>query len=693
MPVTLEETKSLWFEDNFATLPELRMTFPSVESYHEDEQALDVLARLIAGTKNSPLYREVVEEQALAPNVSAYNSSQEIAGEFVIRVRAKAGTDLDAVKAALDEAFADFEQNGVDATDLERIKAEQETILYNNLSTVLGKANQLASDNEFAGDPAYAIEEAEKLRAVTADDVMAVYEKYIKDKPSIMTSFVPKGEAGLALEGAEKAEVWIEEVKADVESEEVSQGEEADYEKTPSEYDRSEPPFGELPLIEMPEVWTVELTNGAELFGIENDELPLVTFDIVFDAGSWLDPEDKVGVANLVAAMLNEGTATKTAAELEQAIGLLGSGISVSADSDSVTISATALARNFEKTVALIEEMLSEPRWDEDYFEREKSAALTTIKDRESNPQYIAAGAFAKLIYGEDHPKGRFSIGSEDTVSAITLDDLKAYYQAMLAADVRMHVAGAVTEARAADALGGVAALLSDEPFSLPDYEVAAQDDEGKVYFIDVPGSKQSVLNIGTLTVPTGDPDYNKIRFANEKLGGGISGDLAQVLRIEKGYTYGAYSWLSNGKEPQTFKAATSVRANATGPSLDVIKGMLEAYGPEFDEDAVELTRQKVVKANTRAFESLGEKLGTLHEISKYGKPVDYVEREQRELLSMPLEAYKEIIAEYLTAPQMTWVIVGDGETQLAPVTEFAGGDVIELDIYGEPVSVDEEAE
>ncbi len=94
--------------------------------------------------------------------------------------------------------------------------------------------------------------------------------------------------------------------------------------------------------------------------------------------------------------MLNEGTATKTPAELEQAIGLLGSGVSISAGATSVTISATSLARNFEETVALIEEMISSPRWGEEDFEREKSAALTTIRDRQANPQYIAAGAFAR---------------------------------------------------------------------------------------------------------------------------------------------------------------------------------------------------------------------------------------------------------------------------------------------------------
>ncbi|WP_139792248.1 M16 family metallopeptidase [Henriciella litoralis] len=689
-PVTLDASKSLYFEDNFAKLPELRITFPSVEAYNKDEQALDVLARLIAGTKNSPLYREIVETQQLAPDVSAYNNSMELAGEFVFRVRANAGTDLDDVKAALDEALADFEANGVDETDLQRIKAEQETILYNNLATVLGKANQMASDNEFAGDPAYSVQQAELLREVTAEDVMAAYETYIKDKPAILTSFVPEGEMDLALDGSEQASVWIEEVKSDVASEEVSQGEEAEYEKTPSQYDRSEPEFGELPLVEMPSVWEAELDHGTVLLGIENDELPLVSFDIVFDTGSWGDEPGLEGTASLLAAMLNEGTATKTAAELEQAIGLLGSGISVSADIDSITISATSLARNFEATVALIEEMLTEPRWDEAYFEREKQAALTEIKGREADPTYIGVLAFQKLIYGDYHPSGRSSIGTTDSVSAIELDDVKSRFDTMLASGVTMHIAGAVGQPRAGEALGDIASILSDYAGSYPTYQIPEQDRQGQVYFIDVPGSKQSVLVVGKLTLATTERDFLKIGFANEKLGGGISGDLAQVLRIEKGYTYGAYSSISDGYVAQPFRALTSVRANATGPSLEIIRDMLTAYGPEFDDAAVDMTRQKLVKENTRAFESLDAKLGTLHQISKYGKSPNYVEDEQRALLEMPLEEYKRVIAEYLAEPDMIWVVVGDGETQLEPVKAFAGGEVIQLDIHGDPIDAAE---
>jgi zinc protease len=684
MPVTLTATKSLSFEDNFAKLPELRLTFPSVEAYHKDEQALRVLAQILAGSKTSPLYRFVVEKEKLAPNVSAYNNSMELAGEFVFRVRANAGTDLDAVNAALSAALADFAETGVNETDLERIKAEQETILYSNLSTVLGKSNQLARDSEFAGDPAYSVVSAELLRAVTAEQVMAAFRTYVDGQPSVMTSFYPKGMPELAVEGSEPASVWIETVSAGAANEEVSQGEEASYEKTPSKYDRSEPPFGELPLIKMPAIWQASLDNNVPVYGIETTEIPLVSFDVILDGGVWLDPDGKAGTAHLLANLMNEGTATRTAAEFEQAVGLLGSGISVSARGDEIRIRATSLARNFEPTVDLIAELLSAPRFEQSDFERVKSAALTSIKGREANSSTIAALNFNRLIYGPDHPMGRPGNGTLASVESITLQDVSAFYQVMLGAGTRIHIAGDVDEPRAKTALNDLAAAVREKDSGPQEFEIPAQSSAGKVFFIDVPGSKQSVINVGQLTLSSTDPDSNKLTFTNEKLGGGISGDLAQVLRIEKGYTYGAYSSVSQGRVAQPFRVATSVRANATGASLDVIRQMLRDYGRDFSDADVETTRQKLVKENTRAFESLNAKLGTLQSISKYGKSLTYVEDAQQELLEMPLEEYKRVAADYLSDEGNIYLIVGDRETQLEAVKAFAGGEVIELDIYGD---------
>lgn len=687
MAVSLDIDKRLYFEDNFAKLPELRLTFPSVESLHKDETALNVLGAIIAGSKNSVLMKQIVDTDKLAPRVGAFNNSMELAGEFVLSIRANAGVDLDDVYGSLNTALENFEAQGVDPKDLQRIKAERETALYNNVSTVLGKGRELAQSNEFAGDPAYAQTQAALIRNLTADDIMAAYETYIKGRAKIMTSFVPKGQADLALEGSELASVWIEEVKADVASEEVSAGEVAAYEKTPSKFDRSEPPFTDLPLIKMPTVWDETLPNNIPLMGIENSEIPLVNFDITLEGGMWADNGETYGGLDLLARLMNEGTASKTAAQLEQEIGLLGSSIQVFSGRESTRIFGNSLSRNLEATLALVEEIISQPRFETEDFERVKSAALTGLKGREAQPTTIAGLSFSKLIYSEAHPMGRSVRGTSDSVSGLTLDDMKAAHERLLRSKAAFHIVGDITPQRAKAAFSGLANVLSADPITLNKPQVPPQDNAGKVFFIDVPGSKQSVISIGKLTVPTPHSDANKLDFTNEKLGGGISGDFAQVLRIEKGYTYGAFSGLSAGTAPQTWTARTSVRANATQASLEIMRDMIKDYGPNFNAAAAELTKQKLVKEKTRAFESLGAKLGTLLNISYYGKSKTYVEDEQKELLAMGVDDFKAMSAKYLKESDMVYLIVGDKKTQLAPVQAFAKdsqkGDVIELDIYG----------
>lgn len=693
MPVKVEADKKLYFEDNFAKLPELRLTLPTVEDFHEDEIALEVLGAIIAGSKNSVMFNQIVEQDKLAPRVSAFNNSMELAGEFVFRVRANAGVDLDDVYQSLQDSLKRFEEKGIEPKDLQRIKAEQETALYNSVATILGKGRQLAQANEFARDPGYAAKQAELLKAITADDVMAVYNKYIKDKPAVITSFVPKGQTDLALEGSELATVWIEEVKSDVASEEVSAGDVAEFEKTPTKFDRSEPPFGDLPLIKMPEIWTAELANDTQLLGIENNEIPLVSFDVTFSGGMWTEGADKSGALSLLADLMNEGTATKTAAELEQAVGLLGSDISINSGREETRISVTTLARNFEPTLDLVREVMTQPRFEGSDFERVKSAALTQIKGREANPTAIAGQAFSKLIYTPEYPMGRPAGGTADTVSALTLDDMKAAHQTLLGSKAVLHIAGDIDPKRAEAGFNEIAEALNVDTQAPNKAEVPDQTNEGKVFFIDVPGSKQSVITIGKLTVSTMDEEANKLDITNEKLGGGISGDLAQVLRIEKGYTYGAGSGVSGGTVAQPWRARTSVRANATQASLEVMRDMIRDYGPNFDKSAADIVQQKLVKEKTRAFESLNAKLGTLHTISKYGKSKTHVEEEQAELLAMNVKDFQAVAEKYLNEDQMTYLIVGDKATQLAPVQAFASasgkGVVTELDIFGNIVAVE----
>ncbi|MEM7277100.1 MAG: pitrilysin family protein, partial [Pseudomonadota bacterium] len=219
MPVTLSASKNLWYPDNFAKLPAFTRVYPSVEQYHPDSYALNVLAQLLAGSKSAPLYETVVLEGKLAASVSMYNASRELAGQLVIGVRALEGKALDDVQAAVEEGLDRFANEGFDSTELLRIKAELETDFYQGVSGVLSKAQVLATYNEFAGDPGFVSEDIRRIQAVTRADVMRVFNQYVRGKHFVQTSFVPKNAPELAVSGAQLAQVVEEEIVQGAEAE------------------------------------------------------------------------------------------------------------------------------------------------------------------------------------------------------------------------------------------------------------------------------------------------------------------------------------------------------------------------------------------------------------------------------------------------------------------------------------------
>ena len=683
-PVTLDGTKNVYFEDNFAKLPELRMVFPTVEQYTKDENALRILAQLLSGNKKSPLYQNIVEKSKLAPRVSAYQDSNELAGEFAIVVRANANTDLDTVKEAIEVSFKQFEENGFSEQDLKAVKARLETEFYQDMSSVLDKAFTLVQYNEFQGDPGYASTVYEQLISISKEDILTVYNKYIKNRPYVLSSVIPMGQKELAVTNSKEAKVWIEEVKKDVAEEEVAQGEEAVYEKTASIHDRSEPDFGELPLFSTPEIWTSPAANGITLYGIENNELPLVTFDLTIKGGQLLDTLKTLGTSNLMAGLLKEGTLQKTPAELEKAIQLLGASISIRCYREEIRITANCLSKNFKETFELVREILLQPRWDTDEFKRLKRATLTQLRGQKANAQRIGRNNFDRLVYGDSTILGSPITGTLESVERITLEDVKAQYQKLAAQNTSFHIVGDVSQEVVKKVVIPFANEWKTEPTPIVIKNIPRKDPSDILYFIDVPGAKQSVIYLGNQALPATHKDYARLTHANEVLGGGSSGQLFQTLRIQKGYTYGAYSGLIPMLHTGNFIARTNVRANATLASLQIIKELIEKYGREFDNATTELTKNKVIKTNTLAFESIDDKIDILRTISKYGRPHTFIEDEQKELLQMTAEDFRRLINQYFVEKDMFYIVVGDKATQWEEVQKF-GRKVIELDIQGKP--------
>lgn len=678
-PGVVAQTVKFYHEDNFASLPELTRAWPTVESYHPDSYPLNVLAEYLSDGKRAPFYQVLVEQKQLTDQVNMFNSESELAGDFQLSVRAFAGKDLDAVSAAIEEGFAKFEKEGIAERDLNRIKAGQETQFYSSLSSVLGKGAQLAQGNYIAGDPGMVEKEIKSILAVTPADVKRVYEKYIKGKNYVNTSFVPKGKVELAVEGSKKAEVVEEKIVQGAEAD-VDPTAQAKYDRTPSSFDRTkEPPYGPAPEVKIPAIWEDKLANGVRVLGIENNEVPLVAVELVIDGGQLLDRLDKVGVANMMAALMNEGTKRKSPEQLEEAIDQLGARINIGASREDIRVSVSTLAKNYDATMALVEEMLLEPRWDAKEFDLVKQSTLSQIQQEHDDPNSVAQLNFNRLIYGKDNMRSRSILGTAEAVGAITLDDLRAFYVNNLSPSLaRMHVVGALDKSRIMAPLRGIATRWAAKKVEIPNYKTPEAPAKTQIYFYDIPDAKQSVLRFGAPALAATDADYYPAIVANYILGGGgFASQLTQQLRETKGYTYGINSGFGGTNSRGAFMISSGVRANVTLESAQLIKQILQDYGKNFSANDLDATQSFLIKSNARAFETAGAKLGLLENISKYGWKYDYVKAREQIVRDMTVARIKDLSAKYLNPDRMIWLVVGDAKTQLSRLKELGFGDPI----------------
>ncbi|MBU2882751.1 insulinase family protein [Psychrosphaera sp. B3R10] len=691
MPAKLDKNVSLFHEDNFAQLPELTLTFPIIEQYHPDAYALELLADVLNDGKDSVFYQTLVEQDKLAPSIHLSAYIGEIAGTFSISARAFDGTKLDNVKASIDKAVARFSKEGFNDEQLARIITRKEKAFYNNLTSVFNKASSLAIYNEFAGDPNLITTEIERYKNVTRKDIMNVFNKYIKGQHYVATSFVPKGQTELVLSGAIKANVVEEKV---VQGAETTAVDKPETELTPlvqatSAFDRSvRPEFGKKPTITLPDVWNATLDNGIQVLGIEHNELPLVSFSIRIMGGHAFDTKGKVGTANLVTSMMMEGTANKTPQQLEKALGELGADIQFTTSDEYLTLTGNTLAANFTEVMSLAQEILLQPRWDEAEWDRIKKETIAQIQQSKGSPGAISNNVYNKLMYSADNMLSTPILGTTDDLNNIDLQDLKAFYASNIVANLTsVHVAGDVTQQQVKASLGALSKGLTVKDVTMPPAKAATPIDKAQLYFVDVPGAKQSFIRIGSRAMVANADDYYPLVAVNHNLGGSFSGQLFQILRLQKGYTYGAYSSVNRRNLGGVFTASSSVRSNVTLESLQTFREIMADYVAAFDANALKETKSVLSRSSARAFETTNSLMGVLQNISSYQLPKDYVAKQQATLANLTLEQAQQTLANYINPGKMLYLVVGDAETQLERVKELGLGDPIVLDTSGNPVN------
>jgi zinc protease len=679
--VTLPETKKLYYEDNFARAPQLTLTWPGVYQYNPDSYALEVLATYLTQGKKAPLYKVLVEDKKLTDAVSAFQYNSEISGQFMMQVTAFSDTHLQEVLNGIEKGLVKFETEGISKADLNRIKAGQETSFYNSLSSVLGKGFQLAQYEIFAGDPGFVNQDVKNILAVTSEDVMRVYNQYIKDKHFVATSFVPKGQKTLALNDSKLAKV-VEEPIVEGAEESFDASIAAEYEKTPSSFDRSiEPPYGDSPDVKVPEVWKDELSSGLKLYGIENNEVPLVQFRLQLKGGMLLENPDKIGVSHLLADLLTKGTATKTPEALENAIETLGASVNAYATKESIVVSGNTLSKNYAKTMALVQEIILEPRWDAKEFDLLKQSTISRIERQKAQPNNIASHQFEKLMYGENNILSHDNLGTKASINSISIDDLKAYYDYYFSPNlVNIQVVGAISKDDVTHSLAGLNSKWSPKTVEFPEITNPVAPESSKVYFYDVPGAKQSVLRFGYPALAATDADYYPAQVMNYRLGGGgFASQLTQLLREGKGYTYGIGSGFLGSNIKGPFTISSGVRSNVTYESSSLVKEILENYGKNYNENDLEITKGYMIKSNARAFETLRSKLNMLTNISNYGYADDYAKQREDIVKAMTVADMKALAKKYLNPNKMIYLVVGDAETQMKKLEALGFGTPILL--------------
>ena len=664
--VKLDQTKELYYEDSFASMPAVEVAWSAVAEGHEDEAALDAFCSLFGRGKNSPLYKNIVEKN-LAPRVSAYNGVRESAGQVSISVTAYPGVDIDLIMAGIEQAMADFEANGVDEEELATLKAENETSAYRRLGSVLGKAQMLARSKEFYGKADKFIDDIADFNKVTAEDVMRVYNKYVKGQNYVAVVAVPKGQVELSIEGSVPATLIMEDQSKQTMKSTAGAIVDDDYERTPSKIDRSiEPAYlPNTPKTNVPTIWRTTLSNGIKVAGITQNEIPMVNLTIAIDGGSMLDPAGKRGTASINASMMNEGTSEHSAVELEQALRKLGASARVSSGTKSTNITVSSLSKNLPAVMDIVYEMITKPGFDEAAFNRAAKVEKTSIQNAYTSITSLGSRAATKLWLG-DCIYTDFT--TDESIDAITMDDIKAYYATLTPKNTHIDIAGDIDLPTLKKALAVLEGWDGPE-VAIPEIKVGESVAPG-TYFIDFPDSKQSYIYIIGPGKKISDPEYHKLDVLNEKLGAGSAGRLFEVLRLQRGYTYGASSAFTSNLETGYFHAASSVQGSSTKESVVLFKEIIDNFADDYDQKKLDGVKDAMLRSNASAFETSASLVNMLSRIRNYNLPDDYVAKEEDVVNSMTLNDIKAKAAEYLEIDDMVIVVVGDAATQLKNVPE-----------------------
>jgi len=630
-----ESTRDIMVDD----VPQARLTkvwntpqFGAVDTVY-----LEIAGSILGGGKNSRLYTRLVYEDQIATSVSASQSGFEIAGMFEMEAYAKEGVELETIEAAINEELQDFLDDGPTRDELERVKASYFSGMIRGLEKVGG----------FSGK----------------SQLLATFETYLGDA-SAFEEDMRLWESATSRQVRDAARTWLS--SGDYNLEVHPQ---PNYQTAETGADRSElPGAGEAPALEFPEIETFELGNGIPVLLVERGTLPLVGMTMIFDAGYSADAGNILGTAGLTGSMLDEGTDKYDALELADLEERLGASIGAGSSVDNTQVSLSALEANLRESVELYAEIIRNPIFPEADLERIRIGALAGIAREKADPQQLALRNLPPLLYPEGHPYGipLTGSGTEESIASIQRNHLMDFYNQWIRPDnATLVVVGSMSreeiqpelERAFGDWQAPEVALGAKE---LPLEGVTA--DAGVIYLLDKADAPQSMIIGGQLMPASNWEQTEMLDMAIRALGGTFNARLNMNLREDKGWAYGARSFLPDSRAQRPLIYYAPVQSDKTLESMLEIFREVEEYTTTnpITQEELDRNREGLLRSLPGRLETAGAVRGYMLDIVSYNRPLDFFETSQEQLRNMQVEEISAVAAEQILPENSIWLIVGD---------------------------------
>ncbi|WP_028008390.1 M16 family metallopeptidase [Solimonas flava] len=628
-----------------------------------DANLLSLAASVLGDGKNSRLYKRLVYQDQIATKVSVGIGPFEIGSQLTIDAMVKAGGDPAAVERAIDEEVQRFLREGPSAEELARVKTAVFASALRGLERIDGfggKSAQLAQYQVYCGTPERYTEELQEVRRATPQQVRTAAQRWLSDGV-FKLDVEPFPEYATAAQGADRSQL---------------------------------PALGEPPALQLPPLQRATLSNGLRIVLAERHAAPVVQLSLLTDAGYAADAGIAPGTAKLTLDMLDEGAGRYDALQLAAAADALGALIGTGSTLDTSYVRLNALKAKLQPSLALYADVVLRPNFPDRELARLKKLQIAAIQQEKAQAFGIARRLYTQLLYGADHAYANPSsgTGSEASVAALQVDDLRAFYRRWLRPDnATLLIVGDTTLAEIQPLLEQQFGSWKAPAAPLPQKNLAtvALPEQPRFVLVNKTGAEQTLLMAAELAPPKADPDDLAMQLASTALGGNFVSRLNMNLREDKHWSYGAFSVIGGAKAQRPFFAYAPVQTDKTVESIQEMQRELAAAIDRrpLTQQEVDFARNSVVLALPGDNETAAELAGSYSTILTYGLPDDYWNAIVGKLDALTPDAVNAAARRLVRPQSLTWIVVGDLSKIEAPVRQLAAGmgvrDVRVLDADG----------